>query len=90
MVTHEVRGIKDEERLNELAAEMRLTVAREFGAPVGAVLLLRPGGVRRTTSGKIQRSAMRDLFRAGALRPTYAVYEQSLLRPLPEPQEAAV
>ncbi|WP_306278697.1 fatty acyl-AMP ligase [Streptomyces malaysiensis] len=90
VVTHEVRGIKDEDRLSELAAEMRLTVAREFGAPVGAVLLLRPGGVRRTTSGKIQRSAMRDLFRAGALRPTYAVYEQSLLRPLPEPQEAAV
>ncbi|GAA3353965.1 hypothetical protein GCM10017744_009660 [Streptomyces antimycoticus] len=90
VVTHEVRGIKDEERLGELAAEMRLTVAREFGAPVGAVLLLRPGGVRRTTSGKIQRSAMRDLFRAGELRPTYAVYEQSLLRPLPEPQEAAV
>lgn len=90
VVTHEVRGIRDEERLRELAADMRLTVAREFGAPVGAVLLLRPGGVRRTTSGKIQRSAMRELFRTGALRPTYAVYEPSLLSPLPEPQEASV
>ncbi|CAM5343311.1 Fatty acyl-AMP ligase OS=Streptomyces tendae OX=1932 GN=GUR47_32385 PE=4 SV=1 [Streptomyces tendae] len=79
MVTHEVRGIKDEERLRELAADMRLTVAREFGAPVGAVLLLRPGGVRRTTSGKVQRSAMRELFRAGALEPTYADYQPTLL-----------
>ncbi|MFJ8794034.1 fatty acyl-AMP ligase [Streptomyces sp. NPDC102462] len=79
VVTHEVRGIKDEERLRELATDMRLTVAREFGAPVGAVLLLRPGGVRRTTSGKIQRSAMRELFRAGALEPTYADYRSPLL-----------
>ncbi|WP_367042224.1 fatty acyl-AMP ligase [Streptomyces sp. Je 1-332] len=79
VVTHEVRGIKDPERLRELASGMRLTVAREFGAPVGAVLLLRPGGVRRTTSGKIQRSAMRELFRSGALEPTYADYEQNLL-----------
>ncbi|MEV4943145.1 fatty acyl-AMP ligase [Streptomyces zaomyceticus] len=81
VVTHEVRGIKEEERLRALAADMRLTVAREFGAPVGAVLLLRPGGVRRTTSGKIQRSAMRELFRAGALEPTYADYQENLLRP---------
>ncbi|MFJ6620003.1 fatty acyl-AMP ligase [Kitasatospora sp. NPDC091335] len=82
VVTHEVRGIKEEELLRRLAAEMRLTVAREFGAPVGAVLLLRPGGVRRTTSGKIQRSAMRELFRAGALEPTYADYQENLLRPV--------
>ncbi|WP_372497291.1 fatty acyl-AMP ligase [Streptomyces muensis] len=81
VVTHEVRGVRDEERLRELATGMRLTVAREFGAPVGAVLLLRPGGVRRTTSGKIQRSAMRELFRAGELRPTYADYQENLLRP---------
>ncbi|SOB81291.1 fatty acyl-AMP ligase [Streptomyces sp. 1331.2] len=81
VVTHEVRGIKEEERLRRLAADMRLTVAREFGAPVGAVLLLRPGGVRRTTSGKIQRSAMRELFRSGALDPTYADYQEGLLRP---------
>ncbi|MDI5908826.1 MULTISPECIES: fatty acyl-AMP ligase [Streptomyces] len=83
VVTHEVRGIKDEERLRELATGMRLTVAREFGAPVGAVLLLRPGGVRRTTSGKVQRSAMRELFRAGALQPTYAEYQPHLLPAMP-------
>ncbi|RSS32085.1 fatty acyl-AMP ligase, partial [Streptomyces sp. WAC08241] len=44
VVTHEIRGVKEEERLRRIAADMRLTVAREFGAPVGAVLLLRPGG----------------------------------------------
>ncbi|MFJ8630147.1 fatty acyl-AMP ligase [Streptomyces sp. NPDC093568] len=88
VVTHEVRGIKDEERLRELATGMRLTVAREFGAPVGAVLLLRPGGVRRTTSGKIQRSAMRELFRAGALEPTYAEYQSHLLPAAPAGEKA--
>ncbi|CAL9505417.1 fatty acyl-AMP ligase [Streptomyces sp. enrichment culture] len=89
VVTHEVRGIKEEDRLRRLAADMRLTVAREFGAPVGAVLLLRPGGVRRTTSGKIQRSAMRELFRSGLLEPTYADYQDGLLRPVPAPERAA-
>ncbi|OSZ61694.1 hypothetical protein OQI_04105 [Streptomyces pharetrae CZA14] len=88
VVTHEVRGIKEADRLSRLAADMRLTVAREFGAPVGAVLLLRPGGVRRTTSGKIQRSAMRELFRSGALEPLHADYQDALLRPTAEPAAA--
>nr|ADK54905.1 acyl-CoA synthase [uncultured soil bacterium] len=69
VVTHEVRGISDPDRLRTLAAAMRLTVAREFGVPGAAVLLLRPGAVARTTSGKIQRAAMRQLFEAGALEP---------------------
>ncbi len=89
VVTHEVRGIKDPERLRELASGMRLAVAREFGAPVGAVLLLRPGAVRRTTSGKIQRSAMRELFRAGELDPTYADYDTNLLAEPAAPPAAA-
>ncbi|GAA3348520.1 fatty acyl-AMP ligase [Amorphoplanes nipponensis] len=69
VVTHEVRGISDPDRLRTLAGAMRLTVAREFGVPSAAVLLLRPGAVARTTSGKIQRSAMRELFETGALEP---------------------
>ncbi|MGP3924197.1 fatty acyl-AMP ligase [Streptomyces sp. 8N616] len=80
VVTQEVRGLKDPDRLRELTADLRLTVAREFGAPVGAVLLLRPGGVQRTTSGKVQRSAMRELFRGGELKPVFAEYEERMLR----------
>jgi acyl-CoA synthetase (AMP-forming)/AMP-acid ligase II len=69
VVAQEVPGRIDQQRLREIAAGIRLTVAREFGAPVAGVVLLRPGGVRHTTSGKVQRTAMRDLFLAGELAP---------------------
>nr|QRW40796.1 acyl-CoA synthase [bacterium] len=62
VLTHEVRGRLAADTLAELARGMRQTVAREFGVRAGAVALLRRGGVRRTTSGKIQRTAMRTLF----------------------------
>ncbi|MFD0392032.1 hypothetical protein ACFQ3Z_01715 [Streptomyces nogalater] len=42
VVLHEIRGHWGTERMTELAAAMKLTVAREFGVPVAAVLLLRP------------------------------------------------
>ena len=62
VLTHEVRGRLAPAALADLARGMRQTVAREFGVRAGGVALLRRGGVRRTTSGKIQRTAMRDLF----------------------------
>ncbi|GAB1340062.1 fatty acyl-AMP ligase [Streptomyces sp. E-15] len=69
VVLHEIRGHWGAERMSELAAAVKLTVAREFGVPVGAVLLLRPGGVRRTTSGKVERAAMRARYLERALEP---------------------
>ncbi|MGA4846168.1 fatty acyl-AMP ligase [Streptomyces sp. G5(2025)] len=72
VVTQEVAGRLSDEELARLAAAMKQTVSREFGLPVRGVALLRRGTVRRTTSGKIQRVAMRDLFLADALRPLYA------------------
>ncbi|GAA1784454.1 fatty acyl-AMP ligase [Luedemannella flava] len=59
------------DRLPALAAEVRHTVGREFGVQVAAVLLLRPGTVQRTTSGKVQRSAMRTLFGEGRIAALY-------------------
>lgn len=70
VVTHEV-GKVPPERWASLASELRLTVTREFGVPVAAVALLRPGTVPRTTSGKVQRGAMSELFRIGQLRTLY-------------------
>lgn len=67
VVTHEVRGLPDDATLEQLAQGIRATVSREFGAAVGGVVLLRQGSVRRTTSGKIQRRTMRDLFLADEL-----------------------
>jgi acyl-CoA synthetase (AMP-forming)/AMP-acid ligase II len=71
IVSHEVRGLPDDEALQRLAQGIRATVLREFGASVAGVVLLRQGSVRRTTSGKIQRRAMRDLFLANALPVLY-------------------
>lgn len=66
VVTHEVTGVPAD-RLPALAAEIRHTVGREFGISVATVALVKPGTVLRTTSGKVRRSAMRDLFRQGGL-----------------------
>ena len=74
VVTHEVNGRLAEDRLRGLAVEIKQTVAREFGVPLGGVGLLRRGGVRRTTSGKIQRVVMRQLFLDGGLNTVYADY----------------
>ncbi|GAB2838655.1 fatty acyl-AMP ligase [Streptomyces daliensis] len=70
VVTHEVRHMRHDE-LPALAAGIRHTVGREFGISVDSVALLKPGSVLRTTSGKVRRAAMRDLFHQGLLTPLY-------------------
>jgi acyl-CoA synthetase (AMP-forming)/AMP-acid ligase II len=70
VVTHEV-SVVPADRLRTLASEIRHTVGREFGVGVTTVALLRSGTVPRTTSGKVRRSAMRDLFHKGDLTPLY-------------------
>ncbi|WP_330333152.1 fatty acyl-AMP ligase [Streptomyces sp. NBC_00536] len=71
VVVHEVRGRFSQEELRELAIGMRATVHREFGVHTAGIVLMRPGTVRKTTSGKVQRAEMRGLFLAGALAPLY-------------------
>ncbi|MFC9931193.1 fatty acyl-AMP ligase [Streptomyces sp. NPDC127190] len=56
-----------------LADTVRSCVAEEFGIAVQHVLLVRPGTVRRTTSGKLRRTAMRQLFLSGRIKPLHAV-----------------
>ncbi|MFD3514408.1 fatty acyl-AMP ligase [Streptomyces sp. NPDC058657] len=72
VVIHEVRRRGTDEELARLAARMRNTVAREFGVRADSVLLMRRGAVRRTTSGKIQRSVMRVLYANGELEPLWS------------------
>jgi acyl-CoA synthetase (AMP-forming)/AMP-acid ligase II len=78
VVIHEVRGRPDEARLRELATSIRLMVTREFGVRPAGVVLLRPGSVRRTTSGKIQRTEMRTLFLSGGLNPVYEAIDPAI------------
>ncbi|MEH0433445.1 fatty acyl-AMP ligase [Streptomyces stelliscabiei] len=67
VAVHEIRAHWGAERLGQIAVDMKQTMAREFGVPVASVALVRPGGVRRTTSGKVQRAAMRALYLTGEL-----------------------
>lgn len=59
-------------QLADLAERVRGCLRDEFGASLGGVVLVRPGTVRRTTSGKVRRSLMRELYLRGELRPLYA------------------
>lgn len=69
IVVHETRQQAGSEGAVALAAAVKQSTAREFGVPVGAVALIRPRSVRRTTSGKIQRRAMRELYLTEQLDP---------------------
>ncbi|MDQ0789712.1 fatty acyl-AMP ligase [Streptomyces sp. B3I8] len=75
VVLHEVRGRFTEEQYEELARDMRTTVYQEFGVRTAGLVLLRPGSVRKTTSGKVQRGEMRRLFLDGVLTPVHAHLE---------------
>lgn len=63
---------RDPAEVAGLAAEVRTALGRSLGVRVAAVVFVRVGQVRRTTSGKIQRTLMRELFVSGALEATYS------------------
>jgi ABC-type thiamine transport system ATPase subunit len=70
VVVQEVRiGRRYDLDLAALEREVRACVARDFEVRATQVVLVRPGTVRRTSSGKIQRPAMRRLFLRGRLVP---------------------
>jgi acyl-CoA synthetase (AMP-forming)/AMP-acid ligase II len=53
--------------LKEIAGAVRAAVSRGHGLHVAAVVLLRPGSVLKTSSGKIRRHACRDSYLHGKL-----------------------
>ncbi|RPE33069.1 fatty acyl-AMP ligase [Kitasatospora cineracea] len=74
----------------EVAAAVKQRLTAELGAPMRNVVLVRRGSVRRTTSGKVQRTAMREEFLAGALSVVHAELEPAVRMLLPaEAAEAA-
>ncbi|MGW6704444.1 fatty acyl-AMP ligase [Streptomyces sp. NPDC054956] len=85
VVLQEVRDQDtDWEQLRVLARRVQSLIGQDFEVPGGNVLLVRPGTVRRTTSGKIQRTLMRRLFLAGEIAGVYEVLDpavRSLIRP---------
>ncbi len=74
VVVQEVRTSRSyDTRLASLAADVQQRVASEFEVAAENVLLVRPGTVRRTTSGKLQRRAMRQMFLEGQIHPLHEV-----------------
>jgi acyl-CoA synthetase (AMP-forming)/AMP-acid ligase II len=72
VVLHEVRlESADRTSLACLAQSVRAWLGRCFGVRVANVAFLRPGKVRMSAGGKVQRDLMRELFMADALDPVY-------------------
>ncbi|MEV6052206.1 AMP-binding protein [Streptomyces sp. NPDC052107] len=68
VAVQEVRGRgRSAEELTALARTARAGLARRLGVRVGGVVLVKPGRISRTTSGKIRRTRMRTLFETGEL-----------------------
>ncbi|MFJ7070598.1 fatty acyl-AMP ligase [Streptomyces sp. NPDC101115] len=65
--------------LEELVTDVRRCLSEEFEVAVAGVLLVRPGTVRRTSSGKVERVAMRRLFLNGGLRPLHQYLADDLV-----------
>ncbi|MFB7476822.1 fatty acyl-AMP ligase [Kitasatospora sp. NPDC056184] len=72
VLIHEIRRLAPEPDLADLVGKVRTTVSKEFGLRAHAVLLMRRGGVQRTTSGKVRRAEMRAQYLDGELRPVFA------------------
>lgn len=68
VVVQEVRPVPaEQEKRDALAVQVQSVLTRQFQLPSASIVLARPGAVRKTTSGKIQRTLMRKLFLEGQL-----------------------
>lgn len=75
--------------LARLARRIRERVAEEFGAATGAVLLVRPGTVRRAGSHKVPRATLRELYLRGEVRPLYRDVAPRRRQPVADPADPA-
>lgn len=66
VILQELRaGSRYDTDLAALVSAVQQQLREEYEVTTGGVLLVRPGTVRRTTSGKVERAAMRRLFLRG-------------------------
>jgi acyl-CoA synthetase (AMP-forming)/AMP-acid ligase II/acyl carrier protein len=83
VIVQEVRGERagptPGRSLEQLAAAVRERVAADFAVRAGGVVLVRPGTVRRTTSGKLERVAVRRLFLGGRITALYELVDPPVL-----------
>ncbi|HYH81347.1 MAG TPA: AMP-binding protein, partial [Longimicrobium sp.] len=86
VVLHEVRRQGVRAALDEVPGAVRRALALEHGVRVHAVGLLPPGAIPRTSSGKTQRVACREGFRAG----TFSFLHLDVLDGAAEPSPLSV
>jgi acyl-CoA synthetase (AMP-forming)/AMP-acid ligase II len=72
VVVHEASKHLPATELESLARSIRLKVAEAVQCPVEVVLLTRPGGIPKTSSGKVRRAACRAMILDGTLATLYA------------------
>ncbi|WP_020638009.1 fatty acyl-AMP ligase [Amycolatopsis balhimycina] len=78
VLVHEVRPETPKTELPAVITAVTRRLNRSFGVPLRNIVLVRRGTVRRTTSGKIRRTAMRDRFLAGDMHVLHAELEPGL------------
>lgn len=61
--------IRDPEMWKNLEQQIRESVMKEVGVPVGEIILVKPGTIPKTSSGKLQRVQTRRLYLNGSIRP---------------------
>ncbi|MFE9446526.1 fatty acyl-AMP ligase [Streptomyces sp. NPDC006602] len=76
------------EALARLAASVQALLSRRFQLPAVSVVLVQPGVIRKTTSGKTQRTLMRRLFLDGGLPVLHQRLEPAVAAVLPSPDAA--
>ena len=90
VAVQEVRGRgREAGELAALARAARAGLARRLGVRVGGVVLVRPGRISRTTSGKIRRTRMRTLFESGEPAPLHEELSAELRTAFRAPRSSA-
>jgi acyl-CoA synthetase (AMP-forming)/AMP-acid ligase II len=88
VIVQEVERARRRDPAKPMVDAIRDAVWNGFDVAPSAILLIEPGSVPRTSSGKIRRSATRAAFREGSL-PVIAAWEQPSLAPQPLAAPAA-
>jgi acyl-CoA synthetase (AMP-forming)/AMP-acid ligase II len=78
VLVHEVGSNVTAEQLPGIANAVTGALASTVGSPLRNLVLVRRGGVLRTTSGKIQRGATREKFLAGEIPAVYTRLEPAV------------
>lgn len=80
VLVHEINPSTPRDELPTVATAVARRLMASLGVPVRNLVLVKRGTVRRTTSGKIQRTAMRERFLAGAITALHAEIEPAVRR----------